>query len=207
VFIVSGINDSMQMMTKFPITKVADLKGRKIGTSGSFGQWMRGTQATTVTSSMNQSYTNIKNGVYEGYPIGYILGFVYKTYTVAPYVTKVEFGPTTSSALSFNVDTWKSLPGYVQKIIREESLKWPAYQNMIDNKKRAKFIGIMKKKGAKFSDLSAAERTKWAKTMPNIATEWAARMEKKGLPGNKLLSAYMNELRSRNVVISRQWDK
>jgi TRAP-type C4-dicarboxylate transport system substrate-binding protein len=207
VFIVSGINDSMQMMTKFPITKVADLKGRKIGTSGSFGQWMRGTQATTVTSSMNQSYTNIKNGVYEGYPIGYILGFVYKTYTVAPYVTKVEFGPTTSSALSFNADTWKSLPGYVQKIIREESLKWPAYQNMIDNKKRAKFIGIMKKKGAKFSDLSAAERTKWAKTMPNIATEWAARMEKKGLPGNKLLSAYMNELRSRNVVISRQWDK
>jgi len=207
VFIVSGINDSMQMMTKFPITKVADLKGRKIGTSGSFGQWIRGTQSTSVTSSMNQSYTNIKNGVYEGYPIGYILGFIYKTYSVAPYVTKVEFGPTTSSALSFNVDTWKSLPGYVQKIIREESLKWPAYQNMIDNKKRAKFIGIMKKKGAKFSDLSAAERTKWAKTMPNIATEWAARMEKKGLPGNKLLSAYMNELRSRNVVISRQWDK
>jgi TRAP-type C4-dicarboxylate transport system substrate-binding protein len=207
VFIVSGINDSMQMMTKFPLTKVSDLKGRKIGTSGSFGQWIRGTQSTSVTSSMNQSYTNIKNGVYEGYPIGYILGFIYKTYSVAPYVTKVEFGPTTSSAISFNTSMWKSLPGHVQKIIREESAKWPAYQNMIDNKKRAKFIGIMKKKGAKFSVLSAAERTKWATQMPNIAKEWAARMEKKGLPGKKLLTAYMDELRSRNVVISRQWDR
>ncbi len=78
---------------------------------------------------------------------------------------------------------------------------------MIDNKKRAKFKSIMKKKGAKFSVLSNSEREKWAAAMPNIAKEWAARLEKKGLPGNKLLKTYMDELRARNVVISRQWDK
>ena len=207
IYIQSGINDSMQMMTKFPLTKVSDLKGRKIGTSGSFGQWIRGTGSISVTSSMNQSYTNIKNGVYEGYPIGWILGFIYKTYSVAPHLTEVNFGPTTSSALTFNISTWKSLPSYIQNIIKEESVKWPAYQNMIDNKKRAKFKSIMKKKGAKFSVLSNSEREKWAAAMPNIAKEWAARLEKKGLPGNKLLKTYMDELRARNVVISRQWDK
>ena len=207
VFIQSGVNDSMQMMTKFPIKKVEDLKGRKIGTSGSYGQWIRGTGATSVTSSMNQSYTNIKNGVYEGYPIGFILGFIYKTYSVAPFVTLVDFGPTTSSAITFNSSVWKSLPAYVQQIIREESKKWPAYQNKIDNKKRAKFVGIMKKKGAKVSTLAAAEKAKWAAAMPNIAKEWAGRLEKKGLPGNKILTTYMNELRARNIGISRQWDK
>ena len=31
VFIQSGVNDSMQMMTKFPIKKVEDLKGRRSG--------------------------------------------------------------------------------------------------------------------------------------------------------------------------------
>ena len=207
IHIQSGINDSMQLMTKFPVVKMEDLKGRKLGASGSFGQWLRGTGSTTVSSAMSSSYTNIKNGVYEGYPIGYILGFIYKTYSVAPYVTEVDFGATTSSAITFNLSTWKGLPSYMQNIIREESAKWPGYQNMIDNKKRAKFKAIMKKKGAKYSALSAAERAKWAAAMPNIAKEWAGRLEKKGLPGNKLLKTYMDELRSRNIVISRQWDK
>ena len=49
---------------------------------------------------MNQSYTNIKNGVYEGYPIGVILSFVYKTYSAAPYFTRVDFGPTITSGIT-----------------------------------------------------------------------------------------------------------
>ena len=41
--------------------------------------------------------------------------------------------------------------------------------------------------------------------MAGAKQEFKTYMESSG--GNKLLSAYMNELRSRNVVISRQWDK
>ena len=46
---------------------------------------------------MNQSFTNIKNGVYEGYPISETLGFVYKTWAAAPYFTQVDFGPSVVS--------------------------------------------------------------------------------------------------------------
>ena len=35
IFIESGVNDSMQLFTKFPVTKVDDLKNRKLGSSGS----------------------------------------------------------------------------------------------------------------------------------------------------------------------------
>ncbi len=59
VFITSGVNDSMHLFTKFPVTKVADLKNRKLGSSGTFAQWLRGTGAVSVNSAMNQSYTNI----------------------------------------------------------------------------------------------------------------------------------------------------
>lgn len=207
VFIRSGVNDSMQLFTKFPVTKFEDLKGRKMGSSGSLGQWLRGTGAVTVNSSMNQSFTNIKNGVYEGYPLSEILSFVYKTWSAAPYYTKVDFAPSINSAISFNKDVWKSLPSHVQKIIREESQNWPAYQNNIDAKKQKKFIGIMMKKGVKASTLPEAERVKWANSMPNIAKEWADRQDKRNLPGTKLLKAYMDELRAANVKIVRQWDK
>ncbi len=124
VFITSGVNDSMQLFTKFPVTKVEDIGNRKLGSSGTFAQWLRGTGAVSVNSAMTQSYTNIKNGVYEGYPIGIILSFVYKTYSAAPYFTRVDFGPTITSGITFNTDIWKKIPAHARQIIREESAKW-----------------------------------------------------------------------------------
>ena len=207
IFLQSGDNDSMQMFTTFPIRKFSDLKGKKIGASGSFAQWFRGTGAVAVNSSMTDSYTNIKNGVYDGIPVSIILSFVFKSYAAAPDYTRVDFGPTVSSALTFNMDTWKSLPGYARKIIREEAAKWPHEQDVADAKKRGKFTAIMKKKGVKFATLADSERKKWAMAMPNIAKEWAKRLDAKGQPGTKLLTTYMDELRARNIPIARQWDK
>ena len=109
---------------------------------------------------MNQSYTNIKNGVYEGYPIGQILAFVYKTWSAAKNFTEINFGVSNVSAITFNTNTWKSLPSYAQKIIREEADHWVKYQNAADDKKRGKFIGIMKKGGVKFTKLSDLEKDK-----------------------------------------------
>jgi hypothetical protein len=43
--------------------------------------------------------------------------------------------------------------------------------------------------------------------MPNIAKEWAARLEKRGLPGNKLVATYVAEMRAMNVEVTRDWDK
>jgi len=59
----------------------------------------------------------------------------------------------------------------------------------------------------KFSVLAESERKKWAMAMPNIAKEWAARLEKRGLPGNKLVATYVAEMRAMNVEITRDWDK
>ncbi len=206
VFITSGVNDSMHLFTKFPVTKVADLKNRKLGSSGTFAQWLRGTGAVSVNSAMNQSYTNIKNGVYEGYPIGIILSYVYKTFSAAPYFTRVDFGPTVSSAITFNKDIWNKIPKHARQIIREEAANWTKYQNAVDFLKRSRFLGIMKKKGVKDSTLPESERRKWASIMPNIAQEWAHRLDRRGHPGTRLMTAYMDELRARGIKIARHWD-
>ena len=55
--------------------------------------------------------------------------------------------------------------------------------------------------------MSAAERLDWAKKMPNIAKDWAASLEKKGIPGNAILTSYMDAMRAANQPILRQWDK
>ena len=81
------------------------------------------------------------------------------------------------------------------------------YQNALDDKKRGKFIGIMKKGGVKFSTLPDEERKKWAAALPNIAKEWAERLDGRGQPGTKLMKTFMDELRARKINFARAWDK
>lgn len=207
VVIAHAASSSMQMFTKFPLTKVDDLKGRKIGSSGALGQVLRGTGAVIVTSSMLTSYTDISNGVYDGYSMAEVLAFPYKTYQAAPYLTKLDFGSVVVAALSVNKKTWDGLPDFVRQIFQETARGWSeAYlDSEVANTKRA--LEMMGKEGLKTSEFPAAEREKWAKAMPNIAKEWADVLEKKGQPGRKVLATYMDEVRASGMPVLRHWDK
>ncbi len=109
--------------------------------------------------------------------------------------------------MTINTVTWNKLPGYFKKIFLDIAVDWPKWQVVADKAKTKKFIGIMKKKGVKFSTLAPEERLRWVKSMPNVAMEWAARQDKKGLPGTEVMSSYLAELRRLNVKMLREWDK
>ncbi len=49
----------------------------------------------------------------------------------------------------------------------------------------------------------AAERKCWAMRLPNLAKEWADRMEKRGLPGRKVVKTFMDEARAMKVSIAQ----
>ena len=207
VYLTSAGSSSMQLFTTFPVKRVEDLKNRKLGASGSMGHWLRGTGAVVVNANMAASFTDIRNGLYDGYPISVALAFPYKTYESAKYMTRVHFGVSATSFLTVNRDTWDSFPAKVKQIFRDVAAGWGPTQARIDRAKHAKFIGIMKKKGVKMTDMSAAERQRWAKAMPNIAKEWADRLEARKIPGRAVLTAFMDELRARKIDIARQWDR
>lgn len=207
VYLASGTSPSMHMFTNFPLTKVSDLKGHKIGASGSMGLWLKGTGAVRVNSSMANSFTDIKNGLYDGYPISAVLAFPYQTYRAAKYFTRVNFGVSATSTLTVNKDTWDDMPRHAREIFRDVSQNYAKWQAGIDKAKIAKFIGIMKKKGMIESTLAQSERRKWAKNMPNIAKEWSDRLEKKGLPARKVVKAFMDEVRAMNIEVARHWDR
>ncbi|MEE2760462.1 MAG: TRAP transporter substrate-binding protein DctP [Pseudomonadota bacterium] len=207
VYLTSGGSSSMQLFTKFPVRSIDDLKSKKLGASGSMGHWLRGTGAVVVNANMAASFTDIRNGLYDGYPISVSLAFPYKTYEAAKHMTRVHFGTSATSFLTVNRDTWDSFPPQVQKIFRDVAKGWGPTQARIDRAKFKKFSGIMKKKGVKMVDLPEGERRRWAKAMPNIAMEWANKLEKRKVPGRAVLTAFMDEMRSRKIDIARQWDR
>ncbi len=207
IYLISGGSPMYDLFTTFPVKSVDDIKGRKIGVSGVLGQFFRGTGATTVSSAMVESYTSIRSGVYDGYPISIGLAFPFKTYEAAKHYTQMDFGVAMGTAITVNTKVWNSFPRYVQKIFRDSAKNWPHWMLATDKAKAAKFTKIMKKKGVKFGSMAISERKRWANMMPNIAREWAKRQDAKGLAGTKVLNAYFAELKAVNAKGLRDWSK
>ncbi|HEX7007471.1 MAG TPA: TRAP transporter substrate-binding protein DctP [Alphaproteobacteria bacterium] len=206
VYLAGAISENMHLFTTFPVKTVDDLKGKKIGASGALANYLRGTGAVNVTASMAQSYVDIKNGVYDGYVIGFGLAMPYKTYEAAPHVVRTYFGVTPTPCLTVNAETWKKLPDYVQKIMLDVAQEWAVENVKLDEQRVAAAAKAMEAKGVSIVDMPDSERARWAKMMPNIAKEWAADLDKRGLPGSKVLAAYMEEVRAAGKVI-RDWEK
>jgi TRAP-type C4-dicarboxylate transport system substrate-binding protein len=208
VYLAGSSEHSMQMFSTFPILRYEDLKGHKIGGSGSLGNYIRGTGAVLVNSAMQDSYTNIKNGLYDGYPIVIYLAFPYRTYQVAKYYTVTNFGATTVAALTVNAKTWATFSPCLQKAFRDTAAEWSQQYVKVNNGRLAKFSGIIKKKGGNvFETLSPAQRKRWAMALPPLAKQWSTALEAKGLPAKAVVKAFMEEARARGIKPARDWDK
>lgn len=200
--------DSYELFSTFPVQKFDDIKGKKISTAGAALQWMRGTPATPVSSNMTLYYNNAKTGVIDGFIIfpSAIPGMKYPE--AAPFVTKVGFGAQYAAALIINKSFHDKLPAPLQKILKEAGQAWTAGADKMQNELGdAGFASVPKFPNGKTFVLPRDEQVKWANAMPNIAKEWADRADKDGLPGNKVLAAYMAELRKQGAKPVRDWDK
>ena len=100
VHLASWALDPDHLASRVPIRQFEDLKGRKIGATGTMAQYFANTGAVPVSSSMDQAVTAIESGVYEGYPAPITLMFPYRMHNSAKFVTEVNFGSTVASGIS-----------------------------------------------------------------------------------------------------------
>jgi len=207
VFLAALSTDTDYMLSTFPINTIADLKCRKVGASGPLSLWINGIGGVPVQGDFATHYNNLKTGVYDAL-IAFTTGmYPNKLHQVAPYALRVDLGSMMIGALSINKPFYDKLPPDVQKVIKDVG---KAYNEKIAQDLYNLASGFEKKmteEGAKSSRLAPEERRKWATTMPNIAKNWAETNDKKGLPAQKVLNAYMKKLRDNNVQLVRDWDK
>ncbi len=207
IYLAGASEHSMQLFSTFPVKRYEDLNGHKIGGSGALGNYIRGTGAVLVNSSMLHSYTSIKNGLYDGYPIIIYLAFPYRTYQAAKQYTVTNFGSTSVAALTVNAKTWATFSDCLKTAFQQTAAEWSKEYVKVNSQRMAKFSGIIKKSGVTFSTLAPAERKRWAMVLPALSKEWAVALEAKGLPANAVIKAFMDEARARKIVPPREWDK
>ena len=199
--------DTFYPLTKFPVRSLADLKGRKLAGAGAVSLWEAPIGIVPVQGNFSVHFNNLKTGVYDGV-IAFTTGYYpAKLHEIARYATKVNFGAMPGGGVTVNKKAWDGLPDAVKTAMGEAALDYRAAQHETMTRLVADFEAKMAKEGTQFSQLPLDQKTAWAKAMPNIAKQWAARAESKGFAGNKVLSAYMGKLRQYGVPLVREWDK
>jgi TRAP-type C4-dicarboxylate transport system substrate-binding protein len=205
--------DDYDIYTKKEIKGLADLNGMKLSAPGVLGQWLRGTGANAVDGSLPTFYTDIQTGVSDGV-LSLALGVLpAKLYEVAPYITRVRIGTAFSGAVAINKDSWDGLPEEVQQaMVAAGKVYTDAHAKDLLERHEAAFakmveLGKGQNPPVTIAELPDGDRQKWVDGLPDIAGEWAAAAEAKGLPGKAFLKAYMDGLRAAGEKPARDWDK
>ena len=199
--------DTYHVWTKFPITKLVDLQGKKISAPGPSSNWVRGTGAVAVAGTLNSYYEDIKSGVSDGALVFTTGAWGAKLHEVAPYVTKVNFGAQFAGGAVIGKSRFDKLPPEVQKAFVEAGEAWQSAYAKAQSAAVSALIQKMAEAGAKITDLNDVERKRWADSLGPVAKNWAADAQGKGLPANDVLNAYMTSLQKAGTKLPRDWSK
>lgn len=205
-FLALGPTGGYELITTFPVKSLADLKGRKIAAAGPNLLQLQGTGAIPVQSNLNEAYTALQTGVYEGWVMWPDASYRFKLHEVAKYYTYVGFGACAIQGIAINLDTWNKLPKEVQDIIvqvaKEYEIKSAEMAKKADKDADAK----MKAAGVTITTLPDAEKAKWAAGLPNIPLAKAEEAEKLGFPGKKIFSSYIKYNEELGHKFPRTWE-
>jgi C4-dicarboxylate-binding protein DctP len=199
--------DSYQLFSSEPIAGLDDLAGLKVNGAGTNLRYLDGLGATGVSGPLVSYYNNIQTGVADACMLWPEAAVTFKLYEVAPHMLSADIGTVNSKAITANAETWASLPDEVKGVIQAVAYDYRDHVAEVAAAGGGKSVQAFQDAGGKVVELSAEARQAWADSMPNLAKEWAADMDGKGLPGSAILSTYMDALRAAGETPVRAWDK
>lgn len=205
VFLGAQVADTYHLVTKFPVTKLEDLKGKKLLAPGAIASRVQGIGVTAVDAGLPVFYNMLQTGVADGAVILITGVLPFKLHEVAPYITKVDLGAVFSGALAMNKKTWDALPPHMKELFRELGRDYAKMcADLVAQREASTWEALAKNPAVKVSELPQAEREKWAKALPDVAGDWARR---NGDAGRQVLKIFMEEARKRGAKPLRDWDK
>ena len=208
IYLTNGcVLDSYQMFTREKATDLDAFRGMKVAGAGVNLRYLQGLGAAGVAGSLVSFYNKLKTGVVSGAMLWPEAVVRFKIVEVAPYMLKADLGAACSKAINVNAKSWKNLPAEVQEALASQAI---GYRDQMSSQALAKgkdSLDAFRNKGGTVTALSKEDREAWSKSMPNIAREWADGLEKKGIPGSKILTAYMDRMRAAKQPIMRHWDR
>ncbi len=178
------------------ITKLEDLKGLRIRSTGMSAEMVKALGATPVAMGMSDSYQSLQKGVVDGsaYPLeankGWKLGEVTE-YVACSYATAY----TTTFFVTMNKDKWASLDKKDQQTITEINKEWSLKHGKAwDSSDLAGFAFYMKQ-GNTAVGLDAKEVERWKAAVAPVIDKYADGLDKKNIDGKAVVKAIREALK------------
>lgn len=204
----AGIADNYVLFTKREVKRFADLKGMKIGAVGANQPWVAAAGAVPVSTELATQYNAMQTGVFEGLVQWQQAYAAFKMCEVGAYRLDADFGGVANGLLTVNKDTWAKLPDEVKTAMREAADAWAkeTVRRIMAGSETGR-QRCEKEQNMRITKLSVEDRRAWAFALPNLAQNWAKREDAAKLPGSKMLTAWMDFMRTKKQPIVRQWDR
>ena len=205
-FIGIGVSDPYGLYSTKRITSLEDVNGMKIGAAGINLQWIEGSGAVGLQTSLNDTYQNLQTNVCQAtiQPTHSCVNL--KVYEVAPYYLDANFNCVPFNSLTVNTDTWDSLPTEVQNILAEVGDGYLEYEADYISKVHAKDLEDIVAKGGTVDTLSEEEQQKWAASLPDIVNNLVKSLTDAGYKGSEIVARYYELLAAEGVQQVRDWN-
>lgn len=207
VYLATGVVlDTYQMFSKTPINSLADLEGKKVAGAGYNLRYLEGINgAAGVRGGLPDFYNMLQTGVVDAAMLWPESAKTFKIAEVAPYMLKADLGAVNSKTVTVNKDYWDGLPDEVKEVLQKVAVEYRDHvaetaMGIAEASLQAYVDG-----GGTVVEMSQDERVAWANSMPNIAVDWAQKLDETGAPGSDMLQAYIGKLKDAGFDPVRDW--
>jgi TRAP-type C4-dicarboxylate transport system substrate-binding protein len=168
---------SYNYLTRFPIRGLADLKGKKIRASGTYGLIAKAQGAIPVSLSGAEQYMAPQRGTVDGTIYPPHTGISYKLFEVAKYQSWPPISAVMGANFLVNLDAWAGLPEAYQEILQAEvdtavkytfEISGPSLERLAREEGKQRF-------GAEPIYLSDEEFAKFREAVLPLWDDWSAR--------------------------------
>ncbi|MEM3112290.1 MAG: TRAP transporter substrate-binding protein DctP [Candidatus Anstonellales archaeon] len=191
---------STTLVTKFPVTKVSDLKGKKIRAGGIQAQVLGAAGAAATYLPVPEVYGALQSGVVDGCVLGGLVAAgVFSLHEVAKYGVLPPMVAGATEDITINMDVWKKLPDDLKTIltncVRSHYTKWVAWQRNL----RSGLLQKMAEKGFKFSTMPKEEYDKLRKIAMGVYEE-KAKKSPEFAEGYAIVKKFMETIGSWEII-------
>ena len=190
--LVVGENYGMNLVKE--VTRLDDLKGRKIAASYTTATWVAGVGAVPVGMGIGDLYQALQTNLVEGGVIyeSFIPGF--KLDEVSKFWYDTGFGITLGVAPIMNLETRKRLPPALVEII-DQVAEQTAYKVAEASAKRESDTRTLLKDKVRVIKITPDDRKHWAEALKDMPAKAAREQDGKGLPGSLVFRTYFQFLK------------
>lgn len=207
IYLANITTDGYGLFANKNIKSIDDLRGLTIAVHERIEGWLSGVAAKPYRMPTGQIAGAVTDGAIDGAILPLSELDHWGLEQQLPNYLLTEFGPQTAYAVTINADRFAAL----SPPLREALL---AAADDFVPRGAAAYCAIGDQLLAELDHHRIASqrfyrsrRMQWIEALPPLGRIWAAAREAEGLPGNDILTAYMDQIRAAGGQPNRDWDR